>query len=86
MVRGIGARRDPWTTLVSEILSAEDIATASPDTPVHEVVELMRAKAVRRLPVVEKGRLIGIVSLGDLAIEEDPQSALAHVSGASANR
>ncbi|HEY6471053.1 MAG TPA: CBS domain-containing protein [Candidatus Dormibacteraeota bacterium] len=86
VVRGIAARRDPWTTLVAEILSGEDLATTSPDTPVQEVVAIMRAKSVRRLPVIEKGRLVGIVSLGDLAIEVDPQSALADVSGASANR
>jgi CBS domain-containing protein len=86
VVRGIAARRDPWTTLVAEILSDEDLATTSPDTPVHEVVAIMQSKAVRRLPVVEHGRLVGIVSLGDLAIEADPQSVLAVVSGASANR
>lgn len=46
----------------------------------------MRAKAVRRMPVVEKGRLVGIVTLGDLVLEEDPQSALASVSAATPNR
>lgn len=86
VVRGIAARRDPWTTLIAEILSHDDLATTSPDTSVREVIGIMRAKAVRRLPVVENGHLVGIVSLGDLAIEEDPQSALAVVSGASANR
>jgi CBS domain-containing protein len=85
VVRGIAARRDPWTTLVAEILSSEDVATTTPDTPVHEVVAVMRSKAIRRLPVVEKGRLVGIIALGDVAIEVDPQSALADVSGASAN-
>ncbi len=86
VVRGIAARRDPWTTLIAEILSHDDLATTSPDTSLREVIGIMRAKAVRRLPVVEHGRLVGIVSLGDLALEEDPQSALADVSGASANR
>lgn len=85
VVRGIAARRDPWTTLVAEILTGDDIATTSPDAPLHEVVAIMRSKSVRRLPVVDKGRLVGIVSLGDLAIEVDPQSALADVSGATAN-
>ncbi len=85
VVRGIAARRDPWTTQISEIVSNEDVATVSPDTSVHDVIGIMRAKAVRRVPVVEHGRLVGIVSLGDLAIEEDSQSALAEVSAASAN-
>jgi CBS domain-containing protein len=86
VVRGIAARRDPWTTLITEILSHDDLATTTPDTTVREVIGIMRSKAVRRLPVVENGRLVGTVSLGDLAIEEDPQSALADVSGATANR
>jgi CBS domain-containing protein len=86
VVRGIAARRDPWTTLITEILSHDDLATTTPDTTVREVIGIMRSKAVRRLPVVENGRLVGIVSLGDLAIEEDPQSTLADVSGATANR
>lgn len=38
-----------------------------------------------RLPVVQQGHAVGIVSLGDLAIEEDPGSALADVSAAEGN-
>ncbi|MEU9443534.1 CBS domain-containing protein [Streptomyces sp. NPDC048304] len=40
----------------------------------------MREHAVRRLPVIEEGRPVGIVSLGDLAVERDTDSALADVS------
>jgi len=47
--------------------------------------ELMRQVAVRRLPVVESERLIGMISLGDLAIEQDSDSALADISGADPN-
>jgi predicted transcriptional regulator len=42
--------------------------------------------AVRGLPVVEDGRVVGIVSLGDLAIERDPRSALADISSAPDHR
>ena len=45
----------------------------------------MRERAVRRLPVVKRGRAVGIVTLGDLAIEEDEKSALADVSAAPPN-
>jgi CBS domain-containing protein len=45
----------------------------------------MREKAVRRLPVVEGGRPVGIVSLGDLAVEREPQSALGDISAAPPN-
>jgi signal-transduction protein with cAMP-binding, CBS, and nucleotidyltransferase domain len=46
----------------------------------------MRRKAVRRLPVVEGDRPVGIVSIGDLAIERDETSALADISAAEPNR
>jgi signal-transduction protein with cAMP-binding, CBS, and nucleotidyltransferase domain len=45
----------------------------------------MRDSAIRRLPVVEGGRPIGIVSLGDLAVEHDPDSVLADISAAEPN-
>jgi CBS domain-containing protein len=44
--------------------------------------ELMKSKAIRRLPVVENNRPVGIVSLGDLAIERDSSSALGQISAA----
>jgi signal-transduction protein with cAMP-binding, CBS, and nucleotidyltransferase domain len=43
-------------------------------------------KALRRLPVVDDGRLVGVVSLGDLAVERDPHSALGEISAAQPNR
>jgi predicted transcriptional regulator len=52
---------------------------------VDTAVSLMRDKALRRLPVVEDGRPVGIVSIGDLAIEEDRRSALADISAAPPN-
>ncbi|HKX74400.1 MAG TPA: CBS domain-containing protein, partial [Acidimicrobiia bacterium] len=52
---------------------------------VAEAVSLMRQHNIRRLPVVDDGALVGIVSLGDLAVEKDPQSALADISKAAPN-
>jgi signal-transduction protein with cAMP-binding, CBS, and nucleotidyltransferase domain len=45
----------------------------------------MREQAIRRLPVVEGGKAVGIVSLGDLAIERDPDSVLGEISAAPPN-
>jgi CBS domain-containing protein len=45
----------------------------------------MRDKAIRRLPVVEDGQPVGIVSLGDFAERQDPKSALADISSAPPN-
>jgi len=68
-----------------EVCSA-DLATVTPDTKVDDVVRLVRDRAVRRVPVVEGDRPVGVISLGDLAIERDERSALADVSAATANR
>jgi hypothetical protein len=46
----------------------------------------MREHGVRRLPVVDAGRVVGAVALGDPAIERDQCSALAHISAAQPNR
>jgi len=46
----------------------------------------MREKAIRRIPVVSEGTTIGIVSIGDLAMERDEDSALADISAASPNQ
>jgi CBS-domain-containing membrane protein len=46
----------------------------------------MRQKAIRRLPVVdERNRVIGIISLGDVAVERDRRTALADISAAPPN-
>ena len=45
----------------------------------------MQANAVRRLPVMDSGRIVGMVSIGDLAVEQDENSALADISAARPN-
>jgi predicted transcriptional regulator len=52
----------------------------TPDASLDDAVQVMRDAAVRRMPVVEGDRPVGIVSIGDLAIREDPASALADIS------
>lgn len=54
---------------VSEIVTG-DVVCASPDMSTHEAANLMSEHQVRRLPVVENDRIVGIVSLGDLAVKE----------------
>jgi CBS domain-containing protein len=78
-IRAIADGRDPSGTAVREICSA-DLVTARPGEDVSEVAELMRSQAVRRIPVVDGDRPVGIVSLGDLAVEREPDSALAEIS------
>jgi CBS domain-containing protein len=52
-------------TLVRDIMSTEVIC-ARPDQPVEECMAVMTAKGVRHLPVLERGQLVGIVSIGDM--------------------
>jgi CBS domain-containing protein len=71
------------STPVGEACTTTDLQTVGPDTSLDQAVQLMRGNAVRRLPVVENDRAVGIISLGDLAIELDSDSALADISAAA---
>ena len=77
-VRAVAEDRDPQETRVGEIAST-DLEILSPNSSVKDAVKLMRERSVRRLPVVDGGRPVGIVSIGDLAEERDPRSALADI-------
>ena len=63
-------------------LSSNDLVGVNADDDAAVAVRLMREHAVRRLPVIDDGQIAGVVSLGDLAAEDDPASALAEVSQA----
>jgi CBS domain-containing protein len=84
VVRAIADGSDPESTPLDEVFS-EQLETLSPDDSIDEAVSKMRANDIRRLPVVEDGRAVGIVSLGDLAVERDSDSALAEISAAAPN-
>ena len=66
-------------------LSSGDLIGVDADAEAGEAARLMRENAVRRLPVIEDGQVAGMVSLGDLALQDDPASALAAVSKMTAN-
>ena len=83
-VRAIAEGKDPGKTRLEEVCS-QDLVAISADRPVTEAVEMMRKKAVRRLPVLEGDKPVGVVSIGDLAVERDPKSVLAGISSAQPN-
>jgi CBS domain-containing protein len=85
VVRAIAVGNYPATVKVGEICSRE-LTTVSPTDTVEDILRLMREKDIRRLPVVEGNHPVGIVSLGDLAIERDPESVLGDISAAPPNR
>jgi CBS domain-containing protein len=51
-------------------VASKDVVCATPDMSTKEATELMSEHQIRRLPVVENDRLVGIVSIGDLAVKE----------------
>jgi signal-transduction protein with cAMP-binding, CBS, and nucleotidyltransferase domain len=74
-LRAVAEGRDPATTPVGDVATA-DVESVGPGAGLADVVQSMRSRSVRRVPVVDAGRVVGIVSLGDLALEIDPGSAL----------
>ena len=67
-VRGIAEGYDPSDTKVSDIMST-DIAYCFEDEEIDKALSVMEVRQIRRLPVLDREkRLIGIVSLGDLAV------------------
>lgn len=84
-IRAVAENKDP-NTPVREVCSEVALATVTSDTGIEQAVELMRSKAVRRLPVVEGDRPVGVLSIGDLAIERDRNSVLADISVAEPNQ
>ncbi len=85
VVRAVAQGLDPVSTPLKDICSRE-LTTLSPQDSLDHAVRLMREKAIRRLPVVENKRPVGIVSIGDLALERDRNSALGNISAAPPNR
>jgi CBS domain-containing protein len=79
VIRGVAEGADPDTTRLGQVVSG-DLTSVAPDDPVERAVELVRGKAIRRVAVLDGGKPVGIISIGDLAVERDPRSALADIS------
>ena len=85
VVRGVAEDLDPFSTALASVCT-HDLVTVSPDDSIDTAVRLVREYAVRRLPVVTAdGTPVGVVSIGDLAVERDTDSALAEISAAEPN-
>lgn len=85
VVRGVAERADLSQSTLADMCS-ERLITASPRDEVDNAIARMREHAVRRIPVVEDGRPVGMFSIGDAAMERDPDSALGDISAARGNR
>jgi CBS domain-containing protein len=83
-VRVVAQGLDPDATRVSEVATMRPV-TLTVDQSVDDAIRLVREQNVRRIIVLQDGRAAGIVSLGDLAIERDTDSALADIASEPAN-
>src|SRR5205814_2146932 len=72
VVRALAEGKDGDASL--ESVCSKDITALRTDSTDEDAIRLMREKSIRRLPVLENGKIVGIVSLGDLAIAKDPHS------------
>jgi CBS domain-containing protein len=84
VVRAVAERYDPSSTTIGEIMT-QDLIKVRPEDTVQSAALLMRDNAVRRVLVCEDDALVGIVSIGDLAEEIDPESVLGGISKAEPN-
>jgi len=83
VVRAVAESRGPYEPVGP--LSSSELIGINADDDASLAARLMREHAVRRLPVIDNGQVAGMVSLGDVALEADPASALAQVSQANPN-
>lgn len=85
VIRGLaGVSENPMKQHIGDICSSH-LEHINADTDVEDAIRTMRASKVRRLPVMEDDRTIGMVSLGDLAVARDRRSVLGEISAAPPN-
>jgi CBS domain-containing protein len=85
VLRGV-AEKKPGSTRITDIMS-DKLVTAGPDMGIEEAAQLMSRDQIRRLPVVENNKLVGIVSLGDISVHRESDSKAGHaLSGISEER
>jgi CBS domain-containing protein len=84
VIRGLTDGRKPEDLSLGDVCSPHPV-TVRPDDDIDLAIRLMRDHAVRRVPVVEDGHPVGLVSIGDLAIGPDDKSALADICAAPPN-
>ena len=89
VTRCLAPGRSPLTTPDRDVMMSQ-VITAKPDTDTTTAAGVMGREQIRRLPIVENGRLCGMVSLGDLAIQQESSleagDALSDISSSLSSR
>jgi CBS domain-containing protein len=68
VLRVLAERKDPRSVRLGEIATSKGLETTSPDTQLCDARAVMAERRIRRLPVVKDGTLVGMLSLGDVAV------------------
>ncbi|WLR52207.1 CBS domain-containing protein [Bacillus tianshenii] len=76
VIRGLAEKR-PGSFAITNVMS-KDVESVNSDIDVQQAAELMSDKQIRRLPVIDNNRLVGMLSLGDIALEEQSNEAAEH--------
>jgi CBS domain-containing protein len=84
VVRALAEELEARNTTIDDVCST-DLVAVDVEEDTDRAVELMRERSIRRVPVVDRGQVVGMISLGDMAIERDPGSVLAQISAAREN-
>ena len=84
VVRALAEGRDPAQTRIGDVCS-QQVVTVGPEDSVGHALRVMHEKAVRRIPVVNGSQVVGMLTLGDIAVERDSRTALADISAAPPN-
>lgn len=80
VVRSVAHGKDPGMMPIREVMT-QSVETISPEMEINRVAELMSKQQIRRLPVVDHNRLVGMVSLGDLATQAKTEVEVAKTLG-----
>lgn len=70
ITRCVAANGDCSKIKASDVMTKQVIKT-TPDTDIEEACETMSVNQIRRLPVIEQGKLVGMLSLGDISQNND---------------
>ena len=72
--RIVAEQRDPATTALADVMTSQ-VAFAAPHTTLDEIRRLMRKRHIRHMPVLDRRRIVGMISIGDLnKAEHDGQA------------
>jgi CBS domain-containing protein len=75
VVRNVASGVDPRTAIVKDVMTV-DITTVNPNTEIDDITNIMSHQQIRRIPVVDNNKLVGMIALGDVAVNTNTNTDL----------